>query len=206
MLRELREGIALGLRYVANLYIFIEFLTQFAALGSSFVSNGNWNSLAHSNNKWSEPDSRCSLFSSVSAAQAWKATMTATERWQRSKYTTCLCCVHNNNSRCLLFSPASTAQVWKAATTAREGPINEVPLISNACSLGQCLPSISKSQGQSVHHVGLYLSLLTSFCTWVAIHSSFTSPQKIKILLPEGTVESLTTSIVYKEILIDYSM
>ena len=170
MLRELWEGIALGLRYVANLYTFIEFLTQFAALGSSFVSNGNWNSLAHSNNKWSEPDSQRPLFSSVFAAQAWKATMTATKHQQRSKYTACLCRVHDNDSQCPLFSPASTAWVWKAATTAREGPMNEVPLISNACSLGQRLLSISKSQGQSVHHVGLYLSPLSSFCTWVAIH------------------------------------
>ena len=80
--------------------------------------------------------------------------------------------------------------------------INEVPQISNARSLGQCLWSISKSQGQSVCHVGLYLSLLSSFCTWAPICSSFTSPQNIKILLPEGIVESLTTNIVYKEILI----
>ena len=121
-------------------------------------------------NKWSEPDSQRPLFSSVFAAQAWKATMTATERQQTSKYTACLCRVHDNDSQCPLFSPASMAWVWKAATTAREGPMNEVPLISNACSLGQRLPSISKSQGQSVHHVGLYLSPLSSFCTWVAIH------------------------------------
>ena len=51
LLREVQEGIALGLRYVANLCIFIELLTQFAALGSSFVANGNWNSSAHSNDK-----------------------------------------------------------------------------------------------------------------------------------------------------------
>ena len=109
MLRELREGIALGLRYVANLCIFIEFLTQFAAIGSSFVSNGNWKSSAHSDNKWSEQDSQCPLFSSVSVAQVWKATTTATEHQQRSKYTTCLFRVHDNDSQCLLFSPASTA-------------------------------------------------------------------------------------------------
>ena len=143
MLRELREGIALGLRYVANLYIFIEFLTQFAALGSSFVSNGNWNSLAHSNNKWSEPDSQHPLFSSVSVAQAWKATTTATEHWQRSKYTACLCRVHDNNSQYLLFSPASTARVTsvKGSNNSKRGA-NQWSAADLQCLLFRSMPAV----------------------------------------------------------------
>ena len=50
--------------------------------------------------------------------------------------------------------------------------INEVLQFSNAFSLGQCLQSISKSQGQSVPHVGLYLCL--PVFAWAAICSSFT--------------------------------
>ena len=82
--------------------------------------------------------------------------------------------------------------------------INEVPQISNACSLGQHLWSISKSQGQSVCHVGHYLHflVLAHGHLYVAL-SHATSPQNIKILLPESTVESVTTNIVYEQILID---
>ena len=82
--------------------------------------------------------------------------------------------------------------------------INEVPQISNACPLAQCLQSISKSQGQSVCHVGLYLCfpVLAHGQLYVAL-SHVTSPQDIKILLPEGTVESVTTNIVYIKNFID---
>ena len=64
--------------------------------------------------------------------------------------------------------------------------------------------SINKSQGQSVRHVGLYLRfpVFAHGQLYIAL-SHATSPQNIKILLPEGTVESVTTNIVYKEILID---
>ena len=64
--------------------------------------------------------------------------------------------------------------------------------------------SINKSQGQSVQHVGLYLRtpVFAHGQLYVAL-SHATSPHNIKILLPEDAEESLTTNIVYKEVVID---
>ena len=54
--------------------------------------------------------------------------------------------------------------------------------------------SINKSQGQSVHHVGLYLRtpVFAHGQLYVAL-SRATSPHNIKILLPEDAEEALTT-------------
>jgi hypothetical protein len=67
--------------------------------------------------------------------------------------------------------------------------------------------SINKSQGQSVRHrrhVGLYLRppVFIHGHLYVAL-SHATSPHNIKILLVDDAAESLTTNIVYNEVLID---
>jgi ATP-dependent exoDNAse (exonuclease V) alpha subunit len=64
--------------------------------------------------------------------------------------------------------------------------------------------SINKSQGQSVQHVGLYLRLpvFAHGQLYVAL-SRATSPHNIKILLPDDAEESVTTNVVYDEVLID---
>ena len=72
-----------------------------------------------------------------------------------------------------------------------------------ACN-GLLPKSMNKSQGQSVQHVGLYLHtpVFAHGQLYVAL-SHATSPHNINILLPEDTEESLTTNIVYKEVVID---
>lgn len=63
--------------------------------------------------------------------------------------------------------------------------------------------SINKSQGQSVQHVGLYLScpVFAHGQLYVAL-SRATASHNIKILLPENQVESLACNVVYPEVLL----
>ena len=64
--------------------------------------------------------------------------------------------------------------------------------------------TINKAQGQSAKYVGLDLqtSVFSHGQLYVAL-SRATSSQRIRVLLPDNSLDSVTTNVVYPEVLLD---